>query len=123
MCFVQVSQSIGVESILGFVFLMIVVLIFLISMLGIKNIFFWVCEIDWQSFYGQHNVNNVFNRLRIFCFRNTMGDDYFSFWAGGCFCIVLNSQYFHDDSKVLKESKEHLQVIDIYTRWFLQSVL
>ena len=37
----------------------------------------------------------------LFCrYRSSFGDDYFSFWTGGVFFIVINSQYYYDSSGV-----------------------
>lgn len=58
----------------------------------------------------------------IYCrYHTTFGDDYFSFWAGGVFFIVINSQYFYDGSKVPEITGEHNKWIDEQLKFSSQS--
>ena len=48
---------------------------------------------------GNHDIGDVPTPEAIDAYRSDFGDDYFSFWVGGCKFLVLNSQYYHDDSR------------------------
>ncbi|XP_066963053.1 serine/threonine-protein phosphatase CPPED1-like [Macrobrachium rosenbergii] len=48
---------------------------------------------------GNHDVGNTPTPSTIEGYRKNYGNDYFSFWCGGVFFIVLNSQYYEDASK------------------------
>lgn len=45
-------------------------------------------------------------------YRNDYGDDYFSFWAGGIFCIAINSQFYHNAPLVPQLAAEQDQWLD-----------
>ena len=47
---------------------------------------------------GNHDIGNRPSRDSIAKYRGQFGDDYFSFWIQGTLFIVLNSQYYKDDS-------------------------
>jgi len=49
---------------------------------------------------GNHDVGDIPDRDSVLMYRRDFGDDFFSFWVGGCRFIVLNSQYFVDSSQV-----------------------
>ncbi|KAM4631586.1 serine/threonine-protein phosphatase CPPED1 isoform 2-T2 [Discoglossus pictus] len=57
---------------------------------------------------GNHDIGNAPTPETIQDYCNNWGDDYFSFWVGGVFFLVLNSQLFFDASKCpeLKESHD-----------------
>ncbi|GAB6029177.1 hypothetical protein CHUAL_004952 [Chamberlinius hualienensis] len=61
---------------------------------------------------GNHDIGNTPTEKTIQRYRTTFGDDYFSFWCGGVFFIVLNSQYQWDDSNVKEQSEEHSKWLD-----------
>ncbi|XP_030085587.1 serine/threonine-protein phosphatase CPPED1 isoform X1 [Serinus canaria] len=48
---------------------------------------------------GNHDIGNTPSRETIDEFCQNWGDDYFSFWVGGVFFLVLNSQLYFDSSK------------------------
>jgi len=49
---------------------------------------------------GNHDIGNTPSSATVARYRGSFGDDYFSFWVGGSFFIVLNSQLYFDDSLV-----------------------
>ncbi|KAM8934849.1 serine/threonine-protein phosphatase CPPED1 [Pelodytes ibericus] len=57
---------------------------------------------------GNHDISNSPTPETIQAYRDNWGDDYMSFWVGGVFFLVLNSQFFFDSSKCpeLKESHD-----------------
>ncbi|AWP17391.1 putative calcineurin-like phosphoesterase domain-containing protein 1 [Scophthalmus maximus] len=57
---------------------------------------------------GNHDLGNTPTPGTVEQYRSAWGDDYFSFWVGGVFCLVLNSQLFYDASACpqLKEAQE-----------------
>lgn len=61
---------------------------------------------------GNHDVGNTPTPQSIQHFRNTVGDDFFTFWAGGVKCLVLNSQYYEDPSQVKELSEEQSKWLD-----------
>ncbi|XP_071832376.1 serine/threonine-protein phosphatase CPPED1-like [Apostichopus japonicus] len=61
---------------------------------------------------GNHDVGNKPTPQSIQRFRDTIGDDYFSFWAGGVKCLVLNSQYYEDSSLVTEMSEKQNEWLD-----------
>ncbi|XP_069501691.1 serine/threonine-protein phosphatase CPPED1 [Ambystoma mexicanum] len=56
---------------------------------------------------GNHDIGNTPTPDSIAAYRESWGDDYFSFWAGGVFFLVLNSQFFHDSSKCPELKEAH----------------
>ncbi|XP_012867229.1 PREDICTED: serine/threonine-protein phosphatase CPPED1 isoform X2 [Dipodomys ordii] len=56
-------------------------------------------EIPLVLVSGNHDVGNVPTAETVAEFRQTWGDDYFSFWVGGVLFLVLNSQFLHDASR------------------------
>jgi len=65
-------------------------------------------EIPLVCVCGNHDVGNTPTPATIAGWKSSFGDDYFSFWCGGVFFIVLNSQYYEDSSKTkqLAEAQE-----------------
>ncbi|XP_076028097.1 serine/threonine-protein phosphatase CPPED1, partial [Genypterus blacodes] len=57
---------------------------------------------------GNHDLGNVPTPATVQQYCSAWGDDYFSFWVGGVFCLVLNSQFYLDGSASphLKEAQE-----------------
>ena len=43
---------------------------------------------------GNHDVGEKPTVDSVMRYRSSFGDDFFSFWCGGIYCIVLNSQYY-----------------------------
>ncbi|MEE6497581.1 hypothetical protein FKM82_002777 [Ascaphus truei] len=48
---------------------------------------------------GNHDIGNAPTPETIESYCNGWGDDYFTYWVGGVFFLVLNSQFFYDSSK------------------------
>ncbi|XP_068610629.1 serine/threonine-protein phosphatase CPPED1 [Brachionichthys hirsutus] len=57
---------------------------------------------------GNHDLGNTPTPRTVEQYCSAWGNDYFSFWVGGVFCLVLNSQLFYDSSACpqLKEAQE-----------------
>ncbi|NWS40043.1 CPPED phosphatase, partial [Probosciger aterrimus] len=57
---------------------------------------------------GNHDIGNTPTRETIEHYCSNWGDDYFSFWVGGVFFLVLNSQLYFDSSKCpeLKQAQD-----------------
>ncbi|XP_068555945.1 serine/threonine-protein phosphatase CPPED1 isoform X3 [Anas acuta] len=57
---------------------------------------------------GNHDIGNAPTRETIDNYCESWGDDYFSFWVGGVFFLVLNSQLYFDSSKCpeLKQAQD-----------------
>ncbi|XP_033467610.1 serine/threonine-protein phosphatase CPPED1 [Epinephelus lanceolatus] len=57
---------------------------------------------------GNHDLGNTPTPRTLEQYCSAWGNDYFSFWVGGVFCLVLNSQLFYDASACphLKEAQE-----------------
>jgi len=49
---------------------------------------------------GNHDIGNQPTKDAIARYRGSFGDDYFSFWVGGTLFVVLNTQYYKDDTLV-----------------------
>lgn len=56
---------------------------------------------------GNHDIGNRPTVETIESYRQSFGDDYFSFWFGGVHFIVLNSQFYEDASMVPELAKAH----------------
>lgn len=56
-------------------------------------------EIPLVCVCGNHDVGNTPTPATVAGYRSSFGDDFFSFWCGGVFFIVLNTQYYEDASK------------------------
>lgn len=70
---------------------------------------------------GNHDVGDQPTIETVNRYRTTFGDDYFSFWAGGVFFIVINTQYFYDGSKVPEISAEQNKWLDDQLKYSSQS--
>ena len=55
---------------------------------------------------GNHDIGQSPTPADIERYRQRFGDDYFEFWVGGVLYIALNSQYYRDDSAVVRERLE-----------------
>lgn len=57
---------------------------------------------------GNHDIGNAPTSETIDNYCKSWGDDYFSFWVGGVFFLVLNSQLYFDSSKCpeLKQAQD-----------------
>lgn len=57
---------------------------------------------------GNHDLGNTPTPRTVEQYCSAWGNDYFSFWVGGVFCLVLNSQLFYDASACpqLKDAQE-----------------
>ncbi|XP_073503798.1 serine/threonine-protein phosphatase CPPED1 [Phyllobates terribilis] len=62
-------------------------------------------EIPMVFVSGNHDIGNAPTPETIQTYCDNWGDDYFSFWVGGVFFLVLNTQLFFDASKC-PEQKE-----------------
>ncbi|KAK8741670.1 hypothetical protein OTU49_002331 [Cherax quadricarinatus] len=48
---------------------------------------------------GNHDIGNTPTPDTVGSYRSSFGDDFFSFWCGGVFFIVVNTQYYEDSSQ------------------------
>ncbi|CAL4120857.1 unnamed protein product [Meganyctiphanes norvegica] len=71
-----------------------------------KNVFS-ALDIPLLCVCGNHDIGNTPTEDTIATYRSSFGDDYFSFWCGGVYFIVINSQFYENDSKVKQLSAEH----------------
>ena len=49
---------------------------------------------------GNHDIGDTPTQADIDSYRQDFGDDWYSFWCGGVYFIVLNSQYYFDSSNL-----------------------
>ena len=65
---------------------------------------------------GNHDVGDTPTAETIQLYKQDFGEDYFSFWQGGCKFIVLNSQLYFDSSLVpqLKEEQDNWLDIELH---------
>ncbi|XP_031568956.1 serine/threonine-protein phosphatase CPPED1-like [Actinia tenebrosa] len=61
---------------------------------------------------GNHDVGDTPTQQSVHKYRSNFGDDYFTFWVGGVFFIVINSQYFKDGSQVSDIQQKQEQWFD-----------
>jgi len=64
---------------------------------------------------GNHDVGNRPNAVTIEEYKREFGDDYLAFWAGGCRCIVLNSNLHNDP-------RDAMELYHQQHRWLLQQL-
>lgn len=55
---------------------------------------------------GNHDVGDIPTDESIEAYKREFGDDFFSFWAGGCKFIALNSQLYFNSSQVPHRRRE-----------------
>ncbi|KAK9506148.1 hypothetical protein O3M35_008136 [Rhynocoris fuscipes] len=70
---------------------------------------------------GNHDVGDQPTVESVSRYRSSFGDDYFSFWAGGVFFIVINTQYYYDGSKVPEITAEQEKWLDEQLKFSSQS--
>lgn len=63
-------------------------------------------EVPLVCVCGNHDIGNQPTPASVDAYRNSFGDDYFTFWCGGVMCIVLNSQFYEDASLVQELAQE-----------------
>ncbi|XP_043945118.1 serine/threonine-protein phosphatase CPPED1 [Protopterus annectens] len=56
---------------------------------------------------GNHDIGNTPTPGTIDDYKKAWGDDYFSFWVGGVFFLVINSQLLFDASKCAELKEAH----------------
>lgn len=61
---------------------------------------------------GNHDVGDAATPESISRYRSEFGDDYYSFWCGGIFFIVYNSQYFKEPEFIVELAAEHEKWFD-----------
>ncbi|XP_033108683.1 serine/threonine-protein phosphatase CPPED1-like [Anneissia japonica] len=61
---------------------------------------------------GNHDVGNSPTQESVDRYRESFGDDFFSFWVGGVKFLVVNSQYYEDSSQVPTLKKDQDQWLD-----------
>jgi len=64
-------------------------------------------EIPMICVCGNHDVGNSPTHATINMFKESFGDDYFSFYKNGCCFLVLNSQFYEDASNVPDLYEQH----------------
>jgi len=64
-------------------------------------------EIPMVCVCGNHDIGNSPTEDSIKAYKESFGDDYFSFYKSGCCFIVLNSQFYEDASNVPVLYEEH----------------
>jgi len=70
-------------------------------------------EIPLICVCGNHDLGNTPTATTIQNYVKAFGsEDYFTFWCGGVFNIVLNSQFFEDPSQVEDLAETHMKWID-----------
>jgi serine/threonine-protein phosphatase CPPED1 len=61
---------------------------------------------------GNHDVGDIPTVESIELYKKEFGDDYFSFWASGCKCIVLNSQIYFNHTQIPEQKREQDEWLD-----------
>lgn len=61
---------------------------------------------------GNHDIGDTPTQESLQKYRSNFGDDFFSFWVGGVFFIVINSQFYKDASQVMEQKQEHDNWLD-----------
>ncbi|XP_022184349.2 serine/threonine-protein phosphatase CPPED1 [Nilaparvata lugens] len=95
-------------------------------------------EIPVVCVCGNHDCGDQPTVQSVNQYRNSFGDDYFSFWVGGVLFIVINSQYYADGSLVeqlvaeqelwideqlaLSKNSKHGAILFQHIPWFLDDV-
>lgn len=57
-------------------------------------------EVPLVCVCGNHDVGDVPTPTSVASYQASFGDDFFSFWCGGVFFLVVNSQYYKNSSEV-----------------------
>ncbi|KAG7161280.1 Serine/threonine-protein phosphatase CPPED1-like 2 [Homarus americanus] len=63
-------------------------------------------EVPLVCVCGNHDVGNTPTPATVNRYTSSFGDDYFSFWCGGVFFIVLNTQFYEDASQCPQLAEE-----------------
>nr|XP_026692629.1 serine/threonine-protein phosphatase CPPED1-like isoform X3 [Ciona intestinalis] len=61
---------------------------------------------------GNHDIGDVPTPESVGMYTSVFGDDYYSFWVGGVFYIVINSQYYKNDSETKELSNKQCKWLD-----------
>lgn len=61
---------------------------------------------------GNHDVGNIPSNASLREYKKNFGLDYYSFIAGKCKCIIINSQLLKDDTLVKRERMKHDQWLE-----------
>lgn len=61
---------------------------------------------------GNHDIGNQPSMESVSRYRSSFGDDFFSFWCGGVYFLVINTQYYEDSSRVPKLAAEQENWLD-----------
>jgi len=61
---------------------------------------------------GNHDVGDIPTVETIESYKKEFGEDYFSFWASGCKCIVLNSQIYFNHTETPVQKKDQDEWLD-----------
>lgn len=61
---------------------------------------------------GNHDVGDTPTPETVSKYRSSFGDDYFSFYCGGVYFLVVNSQYWQDRSMTQELAKAHEEWLD-----------
>lgn len=61
---------------------------------------------------GNHDIGDSPTQQSLQKYRSNFGDDFYSFWVGGVFFIVLNSQFYKDASQVIEHKVEQDKWLD-----------
>lgn len=69
-------------------------------------------EVPLVCVCGNHDIGNQPTPASVRAYRDSFGDDYFTFWCGGVMCLVLNSQFYEDPSLVQELAKEQDSWLD-----------
>ncbi|XP_076042358.1 serine/threonine-protein phosphatase CPPED1-like [Oratosquilla oratoria] len=64
-------------------------------------------EVPLVCVCGNHDIGNQPTHHTVSKYRSSFGDDFFSFWCGGVFFIVTNTQYYEDATFVPTLAVEH----------------
>lgn len=76
-----------------------------------KNIFSGL-QVPCVCVCGNHDIGNQPSMESVSRYRSSFGDDYFSFWCGGVYFLVLNSQFYEDSTRVPQLAAEQEKWLD-----------
>ncbi|KAH7947344.1 hypothetical protein HPB52_010256 [Rhipicephalus sanguineus] len=80
-------------------------------------------EVPLVCVCGNHDIGNQPTPASVYAYRNSFGDDYFTFWCGGVMCIVINSQFFEDTSLLVEAQLTGTKHVVLFQHipWFLHN--